>query len=245
MIVLIKRLLIIIITIVCLFILSRLIIFEQETDINYENFENEEELVKANEDEINFDYINVHFTHSPNDIVKVDITYPQFKDEKLANLNSKIEEFAKSNFKDIITDNNESNFGFSLEEKYEIKLATENIVSIYSSGEFDIENAAHPSAIRNVLNINPFTFIKYKINDFIDISNDFVELFNKVSESDEQLSAYLSSFTLEELKENISLSKIYFDEKDIVIIFEVPHAIGDYIEIKIENEKIQPYLKDI
>ena len=235
-----KKIFVIIFVIICLFILSRCAVKdtpENQIESTYTMTEDTNENVNEQPEEkkLSFEYTDVHFEHTPNDLVKIDITYPQFKDEKLSALNEKIAEYAKSDFIDIMNNNDMANESFNLKETHTIKIADDNLVSIYSSGEIDIQSAAHPLAIKNSLNIHPLDLRKFKISELVEIDNNFVERFKLSASEDEQLEMYLTAFTDAEIKESLLLSKIYFDKSDTFIIYEVPHAMGDYIEVKLKN----------
>ncbi len=247
-----KFLVTILIIVIFVFLLSRLMVQKPEPNVDYSVEEQpkevaniEDETEDKEEEKYSFEYSDIHFSHSPNDLIKVSITYPQFKDEKLATLNTKIEDFAKSNFKEIINDENVDTLELTLEETYSVKLANEKLVSIASTGELTKKDLAYPSVLRNVLNVDPMDFRRFKIEEIITINSDFVKLFKETSAENEQLGAYLSSFSDEEIQSKIQDSKIYIDGEDVVIVFNVPHAIGDYIEVKIAKENIQPYLTEL
>ena len=160
----------------------------------------------------------------------------------LSTLNNKIEEFAKSDFMEIVNDENADDLELTLEEEYVVKLANKDLISISSSGELTVKDAAYPTTIKSTLNINPIDYRKFKISDLININDEFVQLFIEQSMSNEQLDAYLTSFTNAEIKEKIISSSLYLEENNTVIVFSVPHAIGDYIEIKFENDLIKDFL---
>ncbi|MBQ9267342.1 MAG: hypothetical protein IJ217_03585 [Clostridia bacterium] len=191
-----------------------------------------------------FDYTDIHFSHSPSDLIKVSITYPQFKDTKLADLNAKIEEFAKANFMNVINDpeNSIDTLELTLEEKYNVGLTSESLISIGSEGELTIKGAAYPTVTNTALNIHPIDLRKFPTSDLINITDDFVTLFKETAASNEQLAVYLTSFSDEEIKTQISNSKVFFTDDETIIMFSVPHAIGDCINVTFDNDTINPYL---
>lgn len=239
-----KKIITILVVIICLIALSRLSVESPKEEIDYNTVETvvEDEESSVEEETYTFEYTTIHFTHSPSDLIKISISYPQFKDEKLSTLNNKVEEFAKSNFMEIVNDENVDNLELTLEEEYVVKLANKDLISISSSGELTVKDAAYPTTIKSTLNINPIDYRKFKISDLININDEFVQLFIEQSMSNEQLDAYLTSFTNAEIKEKILASSLYFEEDSVVIVFNVPHAIGDYIEIKFENDLIKDFL---
>ena len=210
---------------------------EIDTPVNSMLTENEK-----TEDEYSFDYIDIHFTHSPSNTINVTINYPQFKDEKLANLNKKIEEFAKLKFKNIIVGIDETST-LSLDETYNVKLANKSIVSIASTGNIFVAGAAYPSLTNTTYNIHPITLKEYSTDNILDISDEFTTLFKTSITGDENLVSYISAFSLEELKDELLNSKVSVTDNELVILFNVPHALGEFIEIKFSQETISKYIK--
>ncbi len=209
------------------------ITINQETQI-----ENAKENISTlTEDELkdySFEFSYIHFTHSLNENINVSITYPQFKDIKLSDLNSIIEEFAKSNFKDLINDSTDDIATIILEEKYSVSSASTELISISSNGTLTNSNLPYSTLTNTTLNVNPITLKKYAITDFINIDDEFVTNFYTLSSSIENLSEYLSNISREDLMVQLLNSKIYIKDNQTIILFEVPHAIGDIIEVTVE-----------
>lgn len=196
-----------------------------------------EDVLTLTEDELkdySFEYFDIHFAHSLNENITVSITYPQFKDTKLSELNSTIEDFAKNNFKNLINDSTDNTIAITLEEKYSISSATTELISISSTGTLANTNSPYSTLTNTTLNINPITLKKYMITDFINIDDEFIANFYTLSSSIENLSEYVSNISSEDLKVQLQNSKAYIKDNQTIILFEVPHAIGDIIEVTVE-----------
>lgn len=205
----------------------------QETQIE----DAKDDILTLTEDELkdySFEYFDIHFTHSLNENINVSITYPQFKDTKLSELNSTIEDFAKNNFKNLINDSTDDTVTITLEEKYSVSSASTELISISSNGTITNTDSPYPTLTNTALNINPLTLKKYTITDFINIDDEFITNFYTLSSSTENLSEYVSNISSEDLKVQLQNSKAYIKDNQTIILFEVPHAIGDIIEITVE-----------
>ena len=183
--------------------------------------------------EYSFEYTDVHFTHSPSENIKISITYPQFKDTKLSNLNSCIEEFAKSKFKNVISDISDTE-SVTLEETYSVSYADTELVSISSKGNLTSSALPYPSLTNTSININPIALKEYSITDLLEINAELISKIRTISAEIEGFNEYLSNISDDDLRVQLLSSKFYRTNKNIVVLFEVPHAIGDIVEVTID-----------
>lgn len=200
-----------------------------------ENVENNNTQTPTEEElkEYSFEYTDVHFTHSPSENIKISITYPQFKDTKLSNLNSCIEEFAKSKFKNVISDISDTE-SVTLEETYSVSYADTELVSISSKGNLTSSALPYPSLTNTSININPITLKEYSITDLLEINAELISKIRTTSAEKEGFNEYLSNISDDDLRVQLLSSKFYRTDKNIVVLFEVPHAVGDIIEVTID-----------
>lgn len=201
----------------------------EDTEKNIIQTPTEEEL-----GEYSFEYTDVHFTHSPSENIKISITYPQFKDTKLLELNSLIEEFAKSKFKDVITSITESTENITLEEVYSVSHADAELVSVSSKGNLTSSALAYPSLTNTSINVNPITLKEYLLTDFVEINDNLVFRIRTDAAEVESFNEYLSTISDDDIKVQLQNSKFYRTDKNIIVLFEVPHAIGDIVEVIVE-----------
>ena len=128
---------------------------------------------------------------------------------------------------------------------YEATLTRDQFVSIIFSGNIFVEGAAHPSNLFITLNIDMLKEKEVKLDDFIDNQDEFIKLlksdkaiFRGVEEAEKYVKKELSKDELKaELFENNK--NVYFTEKGIAVVIEVPHAIGDYAIFEIAYEDIK------
>lgn len=189
-----------------------------------------------------FDYHYIHFSHSPDETTKVTITYPQFKDEKLADVNVKIENFAKAKFKNVMNNLSNETPEITLDETYSITLSNQTLISILGEGTLLISGTPYPTTTSSTLNMNPSTLQEYTTLDLLNITDDFVALFQNNASALTEFYDYLSTFTREEIKTALTKSQVYFSDDNLIIRYEVPHALGDFVEVSFDHDSIAEYL---
>ncbi len=208
------------------------------------NNNEEQQEVNPSEGEItySFDYNYIRFSHSPDETTNINITYPQFKDENLSNVNVEIENFAKSKFKNVMSNLNDETPDITLEETYSITLSNQNLISILGEGKISIAGTPYPSNTSSTLNINPSTLQKYSTLDLLNVTDDLVLLFKNNASPLADFNDYLSTLSDDEIKDSITKSCVYFSDDNLIMRYEVPHALGDYVEISFDNESINEFL---
>ena len=201
------------------------------------------EIQPAEETEVSysFEYTNIHFSHSPTEAINVSIDYPQFKDEKLNELNKKIETLAKSKFKESI-ENPEISQDILLKESLAIKLANSSIVSILCKGEYANSISEHTNIISKVYNIHPLSLDEYETTDLINVSDEFINLFKDKILKNENHANYLINYTLEDYKALILASNLYMTNKELVMIVSLSQEAENFIEVTFSKNEIKDFL---
>ena len=141
----------------------------------------------------------------------------------------------------------------TLDINYDIKLLSDDYISIVYSGIGYIQGTAHPNNIFYTTNINLKDVKKTRLTDIVTIDEDFLDLLRKSAK--EQLpDAIYESFSTTSFGDNEKLLKYlknsdklelnseeqfdtfsYMTDDKIGISLPVSHAIGDYIEIEISK----------
>ena len=84
------------------------------------------------------------------------------------------------------------------------------------------------------MNINPITLKEYSITDLLEINAELISKIRTTSAEKEGFNEYLSNISDDDLRVQLLSSKFYRTDKNIVVLFEVPHAVGDIIEVTID-----------
>ncbi|MGL4992161.1 MAG: hypothetical protein ACRCYE_05970 [Sarcina sp.] len=158
------------------------------------------------------------------------LKYPTFENEKI---NKLIESYIKKI----------SNLYDSLDINYKIMYQDNKFISIFFFGNVNAETSAYPSKFQSTLNINIESPKIVKLNEIININEAFIGKF-KEALINKLISLGLNPsdvFDLDNLGELLQKSdniteylpevQSYFTKNQLTIILNVPHAIGDYIEI--------------
>lgn len=174
--------------------------------------------------------------------VSYKVTYPQLE-EDVNGINEVITKFAMGTADMLGYDKPEYNEELDLyeertiEEKYEIKFQSDDVLSIAITGYFNIKSAAHPSSTARVLNIDLQTGKEIDINEKYVIDEEFVD--KMLGRGQEQLDEEVYEYIVEQGRDKIveyckSAGTIYITEKGLGIYYETIHALGDYAEIVVE-----------
>lgn len=201
--------------------------------------------------------INYQLTENVYKVKSVTVNYPQIinlgDDDKQKSINEIIKKNALEGFNEGI-DNN-----LTLEINYNIQLKTPNFLSIQYYGLSTIKGAAYPTNEFYTTNIDMENGKKLKLANIIKIDDNFVKSFRNGSYvdlepgntemealvkqyinniSNEDLSRYFKQADSRKIEENPSNTYSYLTKDSIVISINIPHAIGDHAEYKIEIEEI-------
>jgi len=204
---------------------------ESQKDVTEDNISDKEayEITKEN--------------YTDNNII---INYPQISDlydnEKQIRINEMIKSQALEvleNYKDGISDLN-------LEMGYEIKYQGKDILSIQYIGLSATQGAAYPINEYNTSNIDLEKEQILLLSDVVTINETLVEKFNAGKyvayntslnlETEGALNDALHNFDSDGLIEilNQKNTKFYFTNDSLVVSIEVPHVLGDHLEMEIK-----------
>lgn len=174
------------------------------------------------------------------------IVYPQLigGDEQYTKVNQLIEATVDSQLASII---GEDYSAHNITLAYQIPLQVNERIGILFEGVVTQAGAAHPSDIAFAIMISIPEAKLIPRDDILKIDIDFLENFkNQLSVnadpsrfSDEQwaeVAQYILSFSDEDLLRKLKeteYSVIVTDQDEVIVIFPVPHVIGDYIKIMV------------
>lgn len=182
---------------------------------------------------------------------KVSVVYPQFinmKNKKLmAQWNENIQEAATSNYKE------EEVLEYSV--KYEITTQNAGMISMILRGDCNYEGAAHPYQFKSTFNFDLTTGKNKRLKDYANIEelakylkDGYGYKILKEGIKNEDLTAYLTDGFIDDyakllqdydydfLNKNLIPTGFSYikDDQTLVLVVEVNHAMGDYLEIEIE-----------
>ncbi len=204
----------------------------------------EENTSKNNDEEINKYNIRSEFYKKGN----VSIEYPQIKikdglDDDFTNKWNKI-------LKDeLISNNTSGNSEPELEffnMSYKVKTNNNNTISLLCSISYYFKGSAHPSADCITYNIDISKNQKVELQDDPNFSKYVENIFydknyslrynsgegidkNNIKEIKEFFLGDLEKNDISKLKEGLKNYRFYYENGKTVIIFEAPHAYGDYV----------------
>lgn len=140
------------------------------------------------------------------------------------------------------------------EVSYEIKTMTEDVLSILMNGYFYEEGAAHPSSFQYTYNIDLNTGESIRLADLVDVNrlaenmfngtgyyveetlaSDFADRLKAIYESPGALARSLEGYDYSE-DESAPYGYSYLQDGAIWLCMEVPHALGDYIEVELDAQ---------
>ncbi|MGL4850320.1 MAG: hypothetical protein ACRC28_15630 [Clostridium sp.] len=131
------------------------------------------------------------------------------------------------------------------ELNYKIMYQDSKAISIFFFGNIKAESSAYPSKFESTLNINLESAKIIKLSDIVNIDKAFIEKFKEALVSKcTSLGVNASDlFDLENLEELLKKSdnvteylpevQSCFTQNELEIILSVPHAIGDYIKVRV------------
>lgn len=180
----------------------------------------------------------------------VDICYPQIEglgDERI-----------QDKWNRIIRENEERSLedwegGGTYEVSYVVKTQTSDVLSILMNGYVYGEGAAHPSSFKYTYNIDLNTGESIRLSGHVDVQKvaenmfagkgyyvdetlaaDFVERLESIYESPEALARSLEGYDYSE-SGGAPYGYSYLVDGKVWLCMEVPHSLGDYIEIELDT----------
>lgn len=183
------------------------------------------------------------------------LEYPQFSDSSNIDFTEKWNKFIEKT-----TLGYSKNLGENghCEIKYEIKTKNKEMISILCYGNIYAQGAAHPSNILYTYNISLLTgqsirleennnFSKYVENIFsgknysylknieeVDLSDNVREYISDNYEDMSSLEEVLKQYDFKIENDSSALGYSYYENNKTVICMEVPHALGDYVQLIME-----------
>jgi len=133
---------------------------------------------------------------------------------------------------------------------YQIMFQNDQYISIYFTG--DIKGAAYPRLFKSTLNIDLIQVSQVTLNQIVHINDDFINIFSDAAQI--RFESFGGNMTdvisMDSIKESLEQAdtifnsdvQSYFTSDEVVIIWEVPHVLGDYIEVGIPLTSIENHL---
>jgi len=186
----------------------------------------------------------------------INIKFPQLTDAsdltKADSVNKAIQESIRSKL-DSLRMGQDDMGDFSLDLKYEITGYGDKVLSISYQGTSHFEKAAYPVNIYHAQNITLDEAFTLHLKDIFIIDDNFIEAFKSgtYSPSREDLDLEKSGVNLKETIEsqysNKDLVNIFQSDEvnykltmyGVILSIEVPHAIGDHLEMAIPYEAVE------
>jgi len=144
--------------------------------------------------------------------------------------------------------------GCTYEVTYEVKTMTADVLSILMNGYYNGEDAAHPYSFKYTYNIDMNTGDSIRLSDHVDVEkvaeNMFAETGYYVEESlaphfhERLMAIYESPGALARSLEGYDYTEegtepygySYIQNGKVWLCMEVPHSLGDYIEIELDSQ---------
>ncbi|HOJ10502.1 MAG TPA: DUF4163 domain-containing protein [Clostridiales bacterium] len=196
---------------------------------------------------------------------KIAINYPQVVNMTDSAVQNNINEIIKGNAlkdKDELAKVTEE---VTYELTYDVMYTSENLLSIKYEGYSFFKGAAHPNNFIYTTNIDIEKQEVLKLKDFVNIDEDFVNIFKNgkyISMGDEEITSELKAALTEELNQTDTngwinrlnnadtagvdnYSGVYscLTRDSLVISIGVPHFMGDYAVFKINYEDLSKHKK--
>ncbi|MDD3174198.1 MAG: hypothetical protein PHF63_11200 [Herbinix sp.] len=151
-----------------------------------------------------------------------------------------------------------------LKIKYEIKLNTDELLSITYTADYNSPYSAYPTQLLYTTNINKTKSERLKLPDVVKLNKDFVKEFRTwdyktVDEGNLELNKaikdYVNNISDEDLLNGFQTADIigsgntwgiysYLTPDRLVISIGVPNYIGDHVEFERDYKKLGNYLKN-
>ena len=176
----------------------------------------------------------------------IKINYPQ-----ISNLNDnekqiRLNEMIKTQVLGILENYNDGINDLNLEMDYEIKYQGKDLLSIQYIGLSATKGAAYPINEYNTANIDLKNEQLLKLSDVVTINDNFIEKFNSGKyvayskslnlESEGALIDALHNFDNNSLIESLNkeTTNFYYTMDTLVVSIELPHVLGDHLEMEIK-----------
>jgi len=220
-----------------------------EIDMESQNYD------EMNEPEDRLEQIEIvsnSFNYNDGDIV---ITYPSLSGVKDTSHERKINEILKNEVLSYLQPIDEISDGQYYEIAYEIMVYNDKVLSVVYTGSGYSDGAAYPIDVFFSTNIDLVNEKKMKLDDLISDKEELLKAFKSVlnQENDDEITRVSYDYILQnyddesilngfnEADETYGLGRYiysYLTADSIGISWEIPHVIGDHVEIEIPIEPI-------
>lgn len=191
----------------------------------------------------------------------INVLYPSVKGLPSAEIESKVNELLKTealSFIELIGDGKDELF---FELGYEVVYESDTMLSIRYNGSRYMNGAPYPVDVFFTTNIDLVNATKLSLANFLNINdllvNSYVACINKETEDELVELGYQyirESYTEDEIMKHLEMADSsygesayifsYFTGSTIGISWEVPHVIGDHVEVEIPIDVLTESLSD-
>lgn len=177
------------------------------------------------------------------------VCFPQFASAfaDYSSMNKLLEKFVYEYLNQLLE---EAELNSTIQIDYEITLSSNELLCILFEGELSSEFSAHPTNFSFSICFSPENNVAIDPKTLFEPTTQWLSSFReqlktnqaptRFSDEDwEIVSTYINGFPDEEILELLysDLSKtVVFCENGIIVLFPVPHALGDYIKIFVPND---------
>ncbi|PJI10558.1 MULTISPECIES: hypothetical protein [Clostridium] len=169
----------------------------------------------------------------------ITIKYPQISGLSSAALQKCVNNLIKNRALEVLS-RFSGNTKYTITVENNISLSTEKILSIKYTGLFSSPDTAYPTNLFYTSNINLTNCKELSLKSIVRLDKNFIDtlknsgtIVNSSSESKELLASQkyiLNNISIDTL--NLKSSYFYLTNDSIGISIEVPHALGDHMEIE-------------
>ena len=206
-------------------------------------------------EEINYKIIDERYIDK-----EIIIVYPQITNLGDDNKQKSINDVLKTEALTVLGFYENSN-DVLLEINYNITWQSKNIFSVQYSGIANAKDATYPLRLFYTSNINITSGSKLCLKDFVKIDENFVNSFRNYKVKNPEINQasarafdyIINTYSVEDLiryfesadssYENSAFTFSYFTKHFFGISIEVPHAVGDHMEIELRYEDIKDNIK--
>lgn len=176
---------------------------------------------------------------------RIELKYPQVNNFNNLTLQKQINELIKKKSLEPLKSYINNNENFTITLGYNIHFNNKNLFSITYKGLFSSKNTAYPTNLFQTITIDMLHGKVLTLKDIIDVNQSFLKVLKmkgiivNTSLPKELIKAQkieLQDYTINDLAN----SKLFFylTNNSIVISIQVPHAIGDHLEVEIAYKYI-------
>ena len=188
---------------------------------------------------LNYELLSEQFVDTANGN-HIQIQYPRF----IGNTN----DFAKENhllteaLADYLQGYGTNVSGLELDINYNVTYASNEIVSIVFGGTSNSTHAAYPISFSFSVNIIMTVPKIAEPSDIVEINEALAQKFmiSAKKQNNIAIREYFQQFTISEAESILKQNDVYFylTDNEIGALITIPHAIGDYVDLRIPKEDI-------